>query len=74
MTRHLGDPIDLGCALVWWLDPDVGPPAPLADGEAWRQSAADWKAAHPAPSLDTLIQPVWDSIQAQKPTAPQERP
>lgn len=66
LTRHFGPPVDLGCALVWWLDPDVPPPAPHPDPEGFREAAAAWKAAHPAPTLDTLIQPTWDTIQQQK--------
>ncbi len=63
LGRHLGQPIDLGCALVWWLDPDQPPPLALDDPDAWRKDAAAWKAAHPAPELDTLIQPTWDAVQ-----------
>ena len=69
LTRHLGPPVDLGCALVWWLDPDTAPPAPHPDPEGFRAEAAAWKEAHPAPALDTLIQPTWDTIQNQRPAA-----
>ena len=60
LWRHLGTPIDLGCAWVWWLDPSTPPPEGVADGDTWRAAAAEWKAAHPEPELDTLIQPTWD--------------
>lgn len=62
--RHLGPPIDLGCALVWWLEPDTPAPAPVPDGDAWREDAAEWKSAHPTPDLDSLIEPTWDRLQA----------
>ena len=62
MGRHLGPPIDLGCALVWWLDPEVPPPTPHPDGKAWRSEAEAWKKANPAPELDVLIQPMWDDL------------
>ena len=60
LWRHLGPPIDLGCAWVWWLDDAAQPPEGIEDGDAWRVEAEAWKAAHPAPDLDTLIQPSWD--------------
>lgn len=60
LGRHFGPPIDLGCALVWWFDPQAPPPPPHADGDAWRREALQWKAEHPAPQLDTLIEPTWD--------------
>lgn len=60
LTRLLGPPIDLGCALVWWLDPSAPPPEGLPDGDAWREEARAWKEAHPAPVLDTLISPAQD--------------
>lgn len=63
LGRHLGPPIDLGCALVWWLDTTSPPPTGLEDGDIWRKEAAEWKEAHPAPELDTLIQPTWDAVQ-----------
>ena len=62
--RHLGKPIDLGCVLVWWLDPDTEPPAGLEDGDGWRRAASDWKSTHPTPDLDSLIEPTWDRLQA----------
>lgn len=52
--RHLGPPIDIGCALVWWLDTTASPPAAV-DGEAWRAAAARYQADHPAPTLNTLM-------------------
>lgn len=55
LSRHLGAPIDLGCALVWWLDDKAPPPAGRADGDDWRARVAAWKAAHPEPDFDTLI-------------------
>ena len=64
LGRHLGRPVDLGCALVWWLEPDIKAPTPVPDGDAWREEAAAWKAAHPVPVLETLIQPTWDRLQA----------
>jgi len=60
LWRHLGPPIDLGCAWVWWLDDAAQPPEGIEDGDAWRVEAEAWKDAHPAPDLDTLIQPSWD--------------
>lgn len=60
LGTHFGPPIDLGCALVWWFDAEAPPPAPIADGDAWRAEAAAWKAAHPEPALDTFIKPTWD--------------
>lgn len=65
LVRHFGEPADLGCVMVWWMDPDVPGPASIPDPEAWRASAIAWKQAHPAPTLDTLIQPIWDKIQYQ---------
>jgi len=62
LGKHLGPPIDLGCAWVWWLDPDTPPPAAHPDPKAWRDAAAEWKQAHPAPELNLLIQPMWDSL------------
>ncbi len=55
LGKHLGQPIDLGCALVWWLDGHVAPPAGLADGDGWREDASAWKAAHPAITPSTLM-------------------
>jgi len=63
LGRHLGPPIDLGCALVWWLDDEAAPPVGLDDGDAWRVEAAAWKEAHPVPELDTLMQATWDAVQ-----------
>ncbi len=63
LGRYLGPPIDLGCALVWWLDTEAPPPEGLEDPDAWRVEAATWKEAHPAPELDTLMQPTWDAVQ-----------
>lgn len=62
IAKHLGPPIDLGCAWVWWLDTEVAAPRPVADGRAWRAAAAAWKKDHPAPALDTLIAPAWDRL------------
>jgi hypothetical protein len=62
--RHLGRPLDLGCALVWWLDADAPPPTPVPDGDAWRDAAQDWKESHPVPELESLIGPTWDRLQA----------
>jgi len=64
LGRHLGPPIDLGCALVWWLDPSIPAPPAHPDGKAWRAEAEAWKEAHPAPELDVLIQPMWDDIRS----------
>ena len=61
--RFLGAPIDLGCALVWWLDPDAPAPTGLEDGDAWRDAARAWKSAHLTPELDSLIEPTWDRLQ-----------
>lgn len=55
LGRHLGPPVDLGCALVWWLDTDAPAPQGLADGDAWRAEEKRWKNAHPAPTLRTLM-------------------
>ena len=63
LGRHLGPPIDLGCALVWWLDAEAPPPEALPEPDAWRVEAAEWKEAHPAPELDTLMAPTWDAVQ-----------
>lgn len=60
--RHFGKPADLGCAWVWWFDPNAPAPASIEDGDAWRQSAIEWKDRHPEPQLETLIQPAWDVI------------
>lgn len=57
LSRHLGPPIDLGCALAWWLDTERPPPEGLEDGDAWREAARAWKKANPAPTLDTLMAP-----------------
>lgn len=62
LTQHLGDPIDLGCANIWWLDPIATPPIGLEQGTDWRDEAAAWKKANPAPELDVLIQPMWDEL------------
>lgn len=62
LGKHLGPPVDLGCAHVWWLDPDVPGPAEIDDPGAWREAAVDWKTAHPAPDLPLLIQPMWDTV------------
>ena len=55
LGKHLGPPIDLGCALVWWLDPRAAPPAGVPDGDGWRAAATAWKEAHPAVIPDTLM-------------------
>jgi hypothetical protein len=65
LVRHFGEPADLGCAMVWWMDPDVAGPDPHPDPKGWRAETISWKQAHPAPTLDTLIQPLWDKIQHQ---------
>jgi hypothetical protein len=44
MMAHAGEPIDLGCALVWWLEPD---PAPQA-----HPSPASWRARQVAAQAD----------------------
>ena len=62
LWRHLGTPIDLGCAWVWWLDTAAPPPDGLEDGDAWRAAAEAWKAEHPEPVLDTFIEPTWDVV------------
>ncbi len=62
LGQHLGPPIDLGCAWIWWLDPEVGAPSPLDDPETWREGATQWKTDHPAPALELLIQPMWDAL------------
>ena len=41
------------------------PPTPHPDPEGFRRAAMTWKEDHPAPSLDTLIRPTWDTIQHQ---------
>jgi len=57
LSRHLGPPIDLGCALVWWLD---SAPAPEGvDGEGFRAAEAAWQAENPSPQIDALIEPLW---------------
>lgn len=62
LGQHLGPPIDLGCAWIWWLDPDT--PAPVAHDapDRWRDTATEWKTRHPAPTLEVLIQPMWDQL------------
>lgn len=60
LTRHLGAPIDLGCALVWWMDGRDTAPEGVEDGDAWRISVARYKELHPNPPIDALIQPLWD--------------
>lgn len=62
LSQALGPPVDLGCALVWWLDPTVPPPQGIDDGDAWREAATSWKTSHPAPDLDVHIQPMWDRL------------
>ena len=62
LSDQLGTPIDLGCALVWWLEPDVEPPTPVEDGDAWREEAALWMRENPAPVLNTLIEPTWNRL------------
>jgi len=64
--RHFGAPIDLGCALVWWLDPDVPAPEGTADGPSWRERAVEWKTRNPAPDLPVLIQPMWDTVRSEE--------
>lgn len=64
IARHLGPPIDLGCAWVWWLDTAAPAPRAVEDGRAWRAAATEWKRAHPAPALPTLIAPAWDALRA----------
>ncbi len=55
LGRHLGAPIDLGCALVWWLDTEAPAPRGVDDGDAWRAEAEAWKKLHPVPTLPTLM-------------------
>ena len=62
LGQHLGPPIDLGCAWIWWLDPDTPPPSGRDAPERWREDAARWKTHHPAPELEVLIQPMWDQL------------
>ena len=62
LSDQLGTPIDLGCALVWWLESDVPAPEPHQDGEQWREEATEWLETHPAPELDTLIEPTWNRL------------
>ena len=57
LTKLLGPPIDLGCAMVWWLSTETAPPQGMADGDAWREQAWKYKQAHPQPEVDTLIKP-----------------
>ncbi len=64
LTRVLGPPVDLGCALLWWLDPDHPRPAGLdrEAAEAWRAARAAALEADPVPALDTLITPAWNAL------------
>ena len=64
VSRHLGPPIDLGCAWVWWLDTDAPPPVAVEDPAAWRAAAKAWKENHPAPRVDTLIAPAYDRLRS----------
>jgi hypothetical protein len=66
LGKHLGQPVDLGCALVWWMDASTPRPTGLEDGDAWREAAQQWKADHPDPDLDTLIEPTWDAVRQGK--------
>ena len=63
LGKHLGPPIDLGCAAVWWLDLDVPAPPPHPAPEAWRAEAEAGLRATPRPSLDTLIEVRWSPLQ-----------
>jgi hypothetical protein len=62
LSDQLGAPIDLGCALVWWLETEIEPPEAIEDGNAWREETRAWMVDHPAPDLDTLIEPTWNRL------------
>jgi len=57
LIRLLGPPVDLGCALVWWLSTEAPAPVGLTDGDTWREQAWQWKQSHPQTIPETLIQP-----------------
>lgn len=61
----LGPPVDLGCALVWAVDPSIPLPAPHPDGRGWRRARA--AASTPPPALPTLIEPLFQASQAGEP-------
>ena len=55
LVRCLGEPVDYGPLLAWWLDPSEDVPAGLADGDGWRAGLAEWKRSHPERPRDTLM-------------------
>lgn len=61
--KHLGMPEDHGAVLIWWISPPDERPTPMGieAGRRWRAEQARWQTTHPAPDLDTLIEPTWDA-------------
>ena len=57
-----GQPIDLGCAMVWWLDPEQPAPEPMENASQWRDHLEKELAETPAPALNTLIRPMWNRL------------
>jgi hypothetical protein len=57
----LGAPQDRGAYLVWWLDAD--PVTAFPDPEGWRRD----HAPAPAPTLETLIEPLWPAPRSATP-------
>ncbi len=51
----LGEPVDYGPFLAWWLDPLEDIPGGLSDGESWRDALRTWTEKHPPRQYETLI-------------------
>jgi hypothetical protein len=56
LGRHLGAPIDLGCALVWWFDPSAPAPKAHPNPDRWRLARS--RSLPTELPLDTLIEPL----------------
>ncbi len=58
LTSLLGPPVDLGCALAWWLGEGEAPfEASPEEGAAWREEAWTRKQEAEVVDLPTLIRP-----------------
>lgn len=72
LSEVLGEPVDLGCVVAWWLDGDPPRSAPAGEGAAWREAAWEATQQHQEEELPTLIRPArprggWDQDAPRRP-------
>jgi len=72
LSRHLGEPVDYGSVIVWWLaepteefDTDefyLFNGVQYEDGDSWRDAVRGYNERAPTIELDSLIQPTWGAM------------